>query len=64
MKLELSIEELDTLAYACADGERLYREIRRDVRDGEITHYTEEECTEKMKQYRALYDKLRAELPF
>ena len=62
--MEFTLEELDRLAYACADGERLYRGIRRDIRDGEFSPYTEEECTEKMKQYRILYDKIRAQLPF
>ena len=59
-----TLEELDQLAYACADGERLYRRIRKGIRAGEWSTYTEEECTEKMKQYRTLYDKIRAQLPF
>ena len=47
MKLELNAEQLNDLIIAAADGERLYRRLRRDVRDGVIDHYTEEECNKR-----------------
>ena len=55
MKLELNAEQLNDLIIAAADGERLYRRLRRDVRDGIIDHYTEEECTNRMLHYRELH---------
>ncbi len=59
MKLELNDVQLNDLIVAAADGERLYRRIRQDVRDGIVTHYTETECTDKMHHYRDLYVSLR-----
>lgn len=59
MKLELNAEQLNDLIIAAADGERLYRRLRRDVRDGVIDHYTEEECNNKMLHYRELHSILQ-----
>jgi hypothetical protein len=58
MKLELNAEQLDQLIVAAADGERLYRRMRQDVRDGVVDHYTEEQCTENMLRYRKLHSTL------
>ena len=55
MKLELTSEELYELITAAADGERLYRRLRRDVREGLIDHYDVDECTEKMLRYCELH---------
>lgn len=59
MKLELNAEQLDQLIVAAADGERLYRRMRKDVRDGVIDYYTEDQCTENMLRYRELHTTLR-----
>ena len=55
MKLELNAEQLNDLIIAAADGERLYRRMRQDVRNGVVDHYTEEECTNRMLHYRELH---------
>jgi len=55
MKLELNKEQLNDLVVAAADGERLYRRLRKDVREGIISHYDEKQCTDMMLHYRELY---------
>ena len=58
MKLELTSDELYELITAAADGERLYRRLRRDVEQGLVDHYDVAECTQKMKDYRNLHSRL------
>ena len=59
MKFELNAEQLNDLVIAAADGERLYRRLRKDVREGVIDHYSEEDCTQRMLHYRNLHAILR-----
>ena len=53
-------EELDLLSYACADAEKFWRHKRRQVKSGECDLYTEDECTDHMKNYNALYQQLNS----
>ena len=55
------METSEVLYYACADAEKYWRHVRRQVRSGDNTLYTEEECTIKMKEYHSLYTQLSLE---
>ena len=45
----------ELMMYALADAEKFWRHKRREVREGVCKLYTEEECTERMKEYRKEY---------
>ena len=50
--------DVELMMYALADAEKFWRHKRREVRAGECELYTEEECTERMKEYHKEYVKL------
>ena len=47
------IMNTELMLYALADAEKFWRHI-----NGECTLYTEDECTAKMREYRAEYKRL------
>ena len=49
-------DQLETVHYALADAEKFWRHKRRQVQSGECDRYTEDECTDRMKHYRSLYN--------
>ena len=51
-------EQLETLHYALADAEKFWRHKRRQVKSGECDLYTEQDCTDHMKHYNALYNQI------
>jgi len=53
-------EQFVALTTACADGERLYRRLRREVEAGTYDLLTAEECSERMEEYRSLYQHLQS----
>ena len=53
-------EEFVALTTACADAERLYRRLRQEVEAGTYDLLTAEECSERMKEYRSLYQHLQS----
>tara|TARA_B100000073_G_scaffold190149_1_gene157418 strand:+ start:670 stop:894 length:225 start_codon:yes stop_codon:yes gene_type:complete len=56
----LNQEELEALHYACADAATCWRYRRQSIQAGEdrFAHYTEEECTQNMKAFNELHDRL------
>jgi len=52
------IMNTELMLYALADAEKFWRHKRRQVINGECTLYTEDECTAKMREYRAEYKRL------
>ena len=56
------LETNEILYYACADAEKYWRHVRRQVKSGENTLYTEDECTKKMKQYHDMWEELSYEV--
>ena len=49
--------EMELIAEAFRDQARLYRYLRRCVKDGTIDHYTVEECANMMNQANANAEK-------
>ena len=49
----------ELMMYALADAEKFWRHKRREVRNKECMLYTEEECTNKMKEYHDEYVRLQ-----
>jgi len=45
----------DLMMYALADAEKFWRHKRREVRSGDCELYSEEFCTNKMKEYHEEY---------
>lgn len=43
------------MMYALADAEKYWRHKRREVRNNECELFTEEECTNKMREYHNEY---------
>ena len=54
--MNFTTEQLETLQYALADAEKYWRHKRREVQSGQCDLYTSEDCTERMKHYRTLYN--------
>ena len=48
----------ELMMYALADAEKFWRYKRREVRNKQCTLYTEEECTERMKEYHNEWERL------
>ena len=51
-------DDLETLYYACADGEKFWRYKRREVKAGQCDRYTEQDCTARMKHYHSMWSRL------
>ncbi len=45
----------ELMMYALADAEKFWRHKRREVKSGDCTLYTEDECTAKMNEYHEEY---------
>ena len=55
-------DQLETISYALADAEKYWRHKRREVKSGDCDLYTEDDCTDRMKTYRSLYNDLYSSL--
>ena len=56
----LPIEEWDGIICAAREAQIRFKRLRKAVRHGEagVSHWTEDECNEKMAEYKALEDRL------
>ena len=50
--------DLETLYCACADAEKFWRHTRREVKSGQCDLYTEQDCTDRMKHYHSMWERL------
>ena len=57
VSFELSVDEFDTLYYACAQAEMMFRH-RSNNSVCNRGNYTEAECREEMKRYREMQKRL------
>ena len=59
--MKFNNEEIETLYYACADAEKYWRHTRKQVKSGNNTLYTEDDCTVNMKKFHGMWEKLSYE---
>ena len=56
----LPVEEWDNIISSAREAQIRFKRLRKAVRrgDSDVSHWTEDECNEKMAEYKALEDRL------